>query len=152
MSIHFYDAANPENIPSGVFAAVAINGDFAWPEEDIRRMARVFRYSVEREPGFARLARGLDVESGAADLTDIVPFIKVRRERYDDATVYVDRSNWEEAKARVAHAGLAQPFYWIPTLDGTQNVPGSWAVQYQGGIHSAFDLSVLHGKNNFVRS
>lgn len=152
MSIHFYDGANPENIPSGVFAAVAINGDFAWDIEDILRMKKVFRYSVEREASFARQARGLDVESGAALLEDIVPFIKVRRERYDDATVYVDRSNWQEAKDRVAHAGLAQPFYWIPTLDGTQNIPGAWAVQYQGGLHAPFDLSVLRGVDNFVRS
>jgi hypothetical protein len=149
--IHFYDAATPENVPSGVYAAVYING-FAWPESQIRRMSHVFRISVQREARWARFARCIDVETGAALPEDVPPFIEHRRALgFPDSTAYVNRSNWEEVRQRVEHAKLPHPFYWVATLDGTQDVPGAWAVQYQGGGNAPFDKSVLHGVNNFVR-
>ena len=76
--IHFYDAATPENVPSGVYAAVYVNG-FAWPESQIKRMAKVIRISVHREAYWAKFARVIDIESGAALTTDAVPFIRARR-------------------------------------------------------------------------
>jgi hypothetical protein len=39
--------------------------------------------------------------------------------------------------------------WWIATLDGTTDVPGAWAVQYQGGMRAPYDLSVLIGVDNF---
>jgi hypothetical protein len=155
--IHFYDSAGPENIASGVYAAVYVNG-FPWPEDDVRRMKRVFRVSVEREAVWAKAARTIDVENGAALPEDVVPFIKERRSLgFNDATSYVNRSNWDDVVERVEFAKIHQPFYWVATLDGTQEVSGlrgtpAWAVQYQGGPTSPFDVSVLHGKNNFVPS
>lgn len=149
--LHFYDAATPENVPTGVYAAVYVNG-FAWPEREVKRMARVIRISVLREASWARFARVIDVESGAARPEDVPAFIHHRRQLgFPDATAYVNRSNWDAVKRAVDDAKLPHPFYWVSTLDGTQNVPGAWAVQYQGGGNAPFDLSVLHGINNFVR-
>lgn len=147
--IHFYDAANPTAVPSGVYAAVYVNG-FAWPEAHIKRMHRVFSVSVLRDAHWARQARCIDIENGAAHPEDAVPFVRERRRLgFNDATVYVNRSNHDDVAERLQHADLRGVRFWVATLDGTQAVPGAWAVQYQGGMHAAFDLSVLHGTDNF---
>lgn len=147
--IHFYDAASPENVPSGVYAAVYVNG-FTWPEEEIRRMRRVIRVSVEKEAFWARSARTLDVENGAADPVDLVPFLKERRSQgHRDGTGYVNRSNWGDCLERV-HFAKIPCLWWVSTLDGTQDVGGgAWAVQDEGGPTARFDVSVLHGENTF---
>jgi hypothetical protein len=146
--IHFYDAASPENVPSGVYAAVYVNG-YAWPQDQIDRMSRVIRVSVERDALWARHARVLDIENGAGEPEDLVPFIQERRRLgFRDATGYVNRSNWDDCKERVSFAKLPC-LWWVSTLDGTQDVPGAWAVQYYGGMHSPYDMSVILGENNF---
>lgn len=150
MSIHFYDSASPENIPSGVHAAVNIDGDFAWQQRDVHRMAAIFRYVVHPTVAKAHLARGVDIENGDATVDEAMPFLIERHKHYGDATAYVNRSTLPELRARVNAAGIVV-FEWVATLDGTQDVGGAWAVQYQGGIHAAFDLSVLHGPNNLHR-
>ena len=149
MSTHFYDSASPENVPSGVYAAVYVNG-FTWSRQQVDRMAKVFRVSVRGEADWAHSARCIDVENGAATPADAVEFVKERRRLgYDDATVYVNRSNHQATADLIEKAGLEPPFWWVATLDGTQDVAGAWAVQYQGGTHAAYDLSILHGVNNF---
>lgn len=148
--IHFYDAATPENVPSGVHAAVYVNG-YAWPEVEVKRMSGVFRVSVHREAYWARFARCIDVESGAATPQDALTFLEHRRALgFNDGTVYCNRSNWEEIRQLILGAhGFPEPLWWVATLDGTTEVPGAWAVQYYGGLHTPYDLSVLHGINNF---
>jgi hypothetical protein len=156
--LHFYDSASPENIPSGVHAAAYING-YAWSQAEMDRMSRIFRISVLREAAFGRWARCLDIENGAALPQDLPPFIALRKHRWDNTTGYVNRSNWEAAIIAVLDAGEPIPRWWVATLDGTQyveiNVRGTvykpWAVQYYGGGNAPYDLSVLHGENDFVR-
>lgn len=149
-NIHFYDSANPAAIPSGVYAAVYING-FAWSPSQIRRMHKVFAISVHDDITAAHHARCIDVENGATTPDHVVPFLRLRRSLgFNDGTVYVNRSNHDMVERLCIDAGL-RPFFWVATLDGTQDVPGAWAVQYQGGEHAAFDLSVLHGVDNFHR-
>lgn len=146
--IHFYDAAEPRNVPSGVYAAVYVNGLYVWPTVEVARMGKIIRISVLPEAHWAQAARALDVETGAAGIGNIVPFITERRRcGYDDATIYTDRSNLPAAKAAVAAAGLTCRF-WVATLDGTQDID-EWAVQYQGGDNAPYDLSVLRGIDDF---
>jgi hypothetical protein len=144
--IHFYDAATPENVPSGVYAAVYVNG-YAWPQSEVERMAKVIRISVQREAYWAKYARVIDVETGAALPADVVPFIRERMALgHDDATAYVNRSNKATVEQLVDDAGL-KCRYWVATLDGTQDIPGAWAVQYLGA--GRYDLSILYGVNDF---
>jgi hypothetical protein len=113
-------------------------------------MHKIFSVSVERSQHWASKARCIDVELGAATPDDVVPFVKQRRDLgFDDATVYCNRSTLVAVKQRLKEAHVSGVYLWIATLDGTRDVPGAWAVQYQGGVHSAFDLSVLHGVDNF---
>lgn len=152
--LHFYDAANPLNVPSGVYAGVYVNG-FAWPQDQIDRMARIFRISVHRESFWAKYARCIDVENGAALPQDVPRFIWERRAHgHNDATAYVNRSNWQQVIDIVEAAKQPHPFYWVATLDGTMSVPAlagnqAWAVQYE--TTHGHDVSVLHGINNFTR-
>lgn len=150
--IHFYDSATPQNVPSGVYAAVYVNG-FAWPQSQIKRMERVIRISVQREAFWAKYARVLDIENGAALPQDFIPFAHARLAHgFNDPTAYVNRSNWDTVKQLVADAGLEKfVHYWVATLDETQDIPGAWAVQYQGGQNAPYDVSILHGLNTFHR-
>jgi hypothetical protein len=137
-----------------VFAAVAIDGRFAWDEHDIQRMEKVFRYTVLGGMIVAHHARCIDIEAGnsANSPERYMPFLVERTRHYGDATAYVNRSNHAQVAAECEKAGiLSAVHFWIATLDGTQDVPGAWAVQYQGGLHAPFDVSVLHGVNNFHR-
>jgi hypothetical protein len=149
--IHFYDATSPENIPSGVYGAVYINGLYAWSPREVDRMARVFRITVNPDPKWAEYARCIDVEQGDAWPPEhAIPFLTARHRRNGDATVYCNRSTLANLRPTLERAGIPV-LYWVATLDGTQNVPGAWAVQYQGGMSAPYDVSVLHGVNNFVR-
>lgn len=149
MSIHFYDSASPENIPSGSYAAVCIDGEFAWPEHDTERMEKVFRYTVEGQQSKATQARGIDIEPGCVwPPARAMPFLIARHKAYGDATAYCDRSALPQV-ARLVKEARIEVLYWVATLDGTVNVPGAWAVQFSGGTRSPFDVSVLHGVDNF---
>ena len=150
MATRFYDSANPENIPSGVYAAVCIDGDFAWDQEDIDRMAYVFRYVVHPTVAKARLARGVDIENGNATVQSAMPMLVARHHEFGDATAYCSRATLPELRAAVKRAGIVV-YEWVATLDGTTEVDGAWAVQVQGGIKAPFDVSILHGINNFHR-
>jgi hypothetical protein len=150
MSIHFYDSATPENIPSGVYACAYVNG-FAWPESEIARMSHILRITVQAEADWARYAAIIDVENGAASPADVPAFLRERRSLFGETGIaYVNRANYQDVKALVDAAGL-DCLYWVATLDGTMDVPGAWAVQYQGGVNARFDLSILHGVNRFHR-
>lgn len=152
--LHFYDSANSRSVPSGVHAGVYINGAFRWSHAEQQRMSGIFSISVLREPGWARLARCIDVEAGAGLPPDVVPFIRERAHLgFDDGTVYTNRSNREQVGNRLADAGL-EALEWCATLDGTislQPVRGLklWAIQYSGGFHAPFDQSILLGVDNF---
>jgi hypothetical protein len=153
--VHFYDAATPSNVPGNVFAAYYVNG-FVWPAYQIKRMYRVIAVSVRHDRGWARVARCIDVENGAAYPSDVVPFIRARiGYGHHDATAYVNRSNWQIVHDLVRKAGL-NCRYWVSTLDGTMHpvlpdgtVP--WAVQYQGGMNAPYDKSILWGRNDFLK-
>jgi len=156
MSIHFYDSASPQNIPSGVHAQVYING-YAWPDSEIKRMGAVYRTSVLQEAHWAQWASEIDVENGAATPADALAFVKFRRLHYDDAKVYVNRSNWLTVAELFRGCDEKQPHYRVATLDGTVDVTldldgekiEPWAVQYYGGENAPYDLSVLKGVYDF---
>ena len=156
-NVFFYDASNPANIASGVHAAYYVNG-YAWPKSEIDRMGAVFGVSVLPESYWAKVARCIDIETGAASVENAVPFIRARRKflldtyghNYnDDATCYVNRSNMDAVREAFTVDHLPEPLYWVATLDGTWEVDGAWAVQGQGGPTAAYDLSILHGVYNF---
>jgi len=153
--LHFYDASNSHNVPSGVHAAVYMDGEFAWTESEIKRMGPIFRITVLGGVEAAHKARSIDIEKGnpAYDPERFMPFLIERSRHYGDATPYCDRSDRPMVEQHCERAGILHLMrFWIATLDGTQDVEGAWAVQYSGGFHSPFDISVLHGRNDFHKA
>ena len=149
--VQFYDSASPGNIPSGVNAAVCINGRFAWSEHDVRRMGSVFRYiAVGGEPQWAAHARGVDIEPECVwPPEQAIPFLVARHLHFGDATAYCDRSTLPQLRELVDRAGI-RVLYWVATLDDTRQVEGAWAVQY-ADVRNLYDVSILHGVNNLHR-
>jgi len=153
MTRHFYDAANSHNVPSEVYAAVPIDGQFAWSESEQKRMDKIIRYTVLGGAAAAHSARAIDIEVGdrANDPNFYMPFLIERNKHYGDATPYVNRSNLLVVSQHCHKAGILQDMrFWISTLDGTI-MRGAWATQLQGGFHSPFDLSILQGVDDFVQ-
>lgn len=164
VATHFYDAANPSNVPSGVYAAWYVNG-FVWPLEDRRRMRGGFGISVEREAFWAEHARCLDIERGAAGPEDAVPFcqrrgafLKAHHMNVNDAVIYVNRSNRGDVEERLKKAGFDIVKFsvhsmtvrtWEATLDGT-DIEDVWACQNEG--LGTFDRSILHGINDLRKA
>jgi len=150
-NLHFYDSTNPGNIPSGVAAAIPVDGKFVWNQRDIDRMSAVIGYTVEGQVAKARIARAIDIEPGCVwPPENAIPFLRERHRLNHDATAYADRSNMPTVRGLCQRAGIPI-LEWVATLDGTQDVEGAWAVQYQGGIRAPFDVSVVHGVGNFHR-
>lgn len=153
--VHFYDATNPRNVPSGAHAAIPIDGRFApeWEGAQTQRMGKVFFYTVLGGTAVAHHARGIDIEAGdrANDPGFYMPFLIERTKHYGDATPYCNRSTLPSVQSHCRRAGiLDKVLFWVATLDGTI-VKGAWATQIHGGIDSPFDLSVLQGVDNFHR-
>ena len=163
--LHFYDASTPENVPSGVIAAVYING-YAWPQSEIERMSRVFCISVLGDPSFARKARCIDVEQGAGTWQDAVAFCHARHAHgHDDFTVYANLSTMQDfdgqgssvVKVLNDHAPGLPYRLWVaawddnpgdrPTVDGV----AAWAKQYHGAMNDPFDVSALYGVDDLVK-
>lgn len=151
--LHFYDASNPHNVPSGVHAAVPFDGIFApeWRNE-VHRMGAIFYYTVLGGEEVAKHASGIDIETGdRANNPDFyMPFLIARTKHYGDAKPYCNRSTLPSVQAACERAKILDKMhFWVATLDGTQDVPGAWAVQFQGGMRAPVDISVLHGRNYF---
>jgi len=127
---------------------VYINGEFAWPQSQIARFPKIIRISVTGDPSAARLARCIDVETGAATPDDAAAFIQERhRLGFGNATVYCDESN--VAAVKTACAGLTYRF-WIASWTGkAHEVDNAWAVQYSGGPDVTYDTSIVYGQEDF---
>lgn len=111
----FYDSANPAAIPSGMLAAVYVNtdGSYAWPRDEVERMRAVFGISESPNPEFARYARCIAVEQGAASPEDVIAFLQHRHGHgHDDGMVYTDRALWDEVEAICLEHEL-HPGFWI---------------------------------------
>lgn len=161
-ALHFFDAANSHNVASGVHAGVYINGRFAWEHDEIMRMSAIFKISVFADSFWAQRARCLDIEQGAAGPEDAVPFCQRRGAflaahgmHVNDSVVYVNRSNRDDIRERLHHAGfqlvLASTHQktvreWVATLDGT-DITDAWSCQRE--TNGRVDISVLHGVNDF---
>lgn len=155
--LHFYDASEPRNVPSGVYAAVYVSQpDVAWPQAEVDRMRGVFGISESGEAGYAHRARCIAVEDGAAQPLDVVGFLQIRREHYGDrGMVYCDRSIWPTVEQVTIDHGLA-PDWWIAAPDIQD--PGSLRSEHHGTIPVAvqniwrpgFDLSVVLGVLHFT--
>src|SRR4029077_21203424 len=133
------DSVTASKIPplTPVVAGYA-DGLYAWSAADWALFPTAVKISIAVHPDHQ--GDVLDVETGDAVPADIPGLCtRFNRPGRRAPTVYCSRSAWPACKAV---AGDTRIDWWISTLDGTQDVPGAVAVQYE--TTGAYDESIIH--------
>ena len=149
MSRTMYDAVEWEKIPSNAkMVAGYVDGAYAWPAEAWARFphAAHVRISVI-PPGDPKDAGVLDVETGAASVSDAPAFVRARRSKKRPAVIYVERSL--VADVRKACDGLDY-LLWVADWTGHPHKLADMhrvvAVQWNGGANLDYDTSEVFAK------
>lgn len=138
-----YDSVDPNAIPvNAEMVAGYVDGNFKWSDTGWSRFANSIKVRIAV---FASTNDGdvLDVENGDASPDQAAGWIKMRQEAgIFVPTIYCNRSTRPAVEA--ACAGLTFDL-WIATLDGTQDIAGTVAVQYAGSAITGqnYDLSIV---------
>lgn len=112
--------------PNGV--AAYVDGEFAWPEGQLRLFPRHIGITVTGIPAMAQHARVIDVERFDATPADVPPFLENRAKLgHPDGEVYCDRSTVAEVLAAI-EGRQPEPWWWIATLDNHPWTPGELAA------------------------
>lgn len=144
MTRRMYDAVEWQKIPANAqMVAGYVDGAFAWPPRAWARFpnARHVRISVI-PPGDPVHAGVLDVESGAASVSDAAPFIRARHKAGHRAVIYVQRSLVDDV--RHACKGLAFGLWvadWTGEPHRLADMRNVVAIQWDGGVNKPFDIS-----------
>jgi hypothetical protein len=143
MSRTMYDAVSWQNIPADAeMVAGYVDGPASqWPAEAWARFPHAVTVRITVNPADNE-GDVLDVENGDAEPADAPGWIKRRHAAGAKfVTIYCNRSTLPAVQAAAQGTEYS---LWISTLDGTQQVAGAVAVQYQGGPHAPYDVSVVH--------
>lgn len=123
-----YDSTDPFAIPSNA-QIVAGNGDgqFAWPQAGWDRFPSARKLVIVC---FASSAGDiLDIQQGCSSPFEVPGWLdRYSRPLNPIPTLYVNLGNWDAVRQQV---GARQVDYWVATLNGTTQVLGAAAVQYQ---------------------
>jgi hypothetical protein len=142
-----YDSTSPEDIPvTAELVAGYVDGSYAWSQAGWNRFP-----TTTPKVGISCLATNagdvLDIEAGCAVPPQAPGWARARRQAGVDPTVYVNRSSWQQVRSAFMAQGVAEPWYWVATLDGTQLplVDRVVACQYIGepGSGGHYDLSIV---------
>ena len=154
----FYDAADPSSVPDHSLAAVYVNtdGSFAWPKKHVNRMRGVFGVSESGNASFARYARCVAVEPGAAEPSQVPGFLTARQGHgHHDGMCYVNLSNWAEVERVCLDHGL-DPDWWVAHPgDGHPEelrspIKHKHPIAVQTIWTNAYDISVILGDLKFT--
>ena len=159
---HFADSTSPYNVPAGWLAAVYVNaepdGTFAWSQPEVDRMAGVFGINESSNPHWMQYGRCVAFEPGAASPSGVVNCVRARKEVANDAMVYVNQGNWEQAEQACIDAG-EDPWWWVAApgmaieeavkLTSPLRHRPAKCVQYFWG--NVYDLSVLVSGMSFTK-
>ncbi len=146
-----YDSTRPDLVPADAWGIMPYaDGKFAWSKADVARFPRARRRHITVF-GDAEIADIADVERGDVRPQDAPDFIRERYRLFPRArpTIYCNRSTLPAVQD--ACGGLVY-YIWLATLDGSKLtfITGGGrlvAVQFEGGPHADFDVSVVldHG-------
>lgn len=138
-----YDSTDATAIPADAeMVAGYVDGRFVWPQAWWDRFPNATKVRIAV---FASTNDGtvLDVENGDATPAQAPRWLQNRLAAGESRpTIYCSRDARDAVEA--ACQGI-QHDLWIGTLDGTENIPGTVAVQYAGTAitHADFDLSIV---------
>ncbi|PBC80910.1 hypothetical protein SAMN05428945_4578 [Streptomyces sp. 2224.1] len=140
-----FDAVTPSNIPSSAtMVAGYVDGDFRNVEEMAKRFPHAKRVSIA--VSHKHKAQVLDVETGAASPEGAVAWCRetMAATPNGELTVYCNASTLPQVRAAFKKHKVTEPNYWVAKFDGKPSIPpGAIAKQFQGGVHSPFDKSVV---------
>lgn len=158
--IEMREAADPRQLdhwpgPVGGY----INHVPPWSVADFARHSHKLRISVRSSPVYAKVARVIDVEPGAALAHDVMPFVREReRLGFDNSTLYCDLAQWPEIRGELHSEGIGldQVRLWIahwtgrPRRIGPDELgPGweAWAHQFENA--GPYTRTAVWGRADF---
>lgn len=129
-----------------------------WPPGAFRRFDRTMRISVQTAPGWAELCREIDVESGAAGVADIPPFVLARESfGHHDATAYFSIDRWPAVLPVLNSAGITPErlrlniAWWTgnPTRIDLGGGWIAWGHQFDSDLALNVTRTMVFGKQDF---
>lgn len=138
-----YDSVDPTAIPADAqMVAGYVDGFYRWTDAGWNRFPNAIKIRIAVS-AWTNDGDVLDVETGDATPAQARGWIRNRQAAgIFKPTVYCNRSTRPAVEA--ACSGLNFDL-WIATLDGTQDIPGTVAVQYAGSSITTqnYDVSVV---------
>lgn len=140
------DSTRAFDIPADTpMVAGYIDGLYRWSDKDWARFPSAVKVRIAV---FANTLDGdvLDVEQGNATPVEAPRWVVRRRAQGIIPVVYCNRSNIAEIKSEFAIQKVAEPLYWLATLDGSLPwAPGIVAIQYHNSVLAGghYDESVV---------
>ncbi len=142
-----YDAVTPSQIPAGAqMVLYYANGRYAWSAADLARFPNAVKGSISVTASDLG-PQILDVENGDATPEQGLEWVRAKRARGEDPSVYASISTWDDALVPLfARAGEPLPHAWKA---GYRNPPapymaaGAVATQYMGGMTAPYDVSLV---------
>lgn len=150
MTRRMYDSVEWRRIPANAeMVAGYVDGRYKWPDEAWHRFPHAKHVHISViPPGDAGSAGVLDVESGAAAVSDAPGFVRRRRAHHRPAVIYCSRSLVPEV--RQACHGLDY-LLWVADWTGhphrLEDMNRVVAVQWHGGPNLDYDTSEVFDDN-----
>lgn len=144
----FYDSVTPHRIPrSASHAALYFDGKYACLAADAARFPNKRWITISGDYHNCGIADYEETNPVYEIPGLLAAFVASRNAMGKRARVYSDRNNIPRASAELAGRGLEWE-WWIATLDrdrlDPEWIPNLWGVQFDGGMHAAYDTSVLY--------
>jgi hypothetical protein len=146
MTRRMYDSVTASDIPSNAtMVAGYVNGTYKWSNADWGRFPQAVKVRIATR---ANVNDGhvLDVEAGAASMSEAPGWVERRRAAGVDPTVYCSYSAWSSLKILFGDLHMVQPHWWIARYDGkAEMISGAVAKQYINppGSGGHYDLSIV---------
>jgi hypothetical protein len=140
MSDLMYDAVTVEHIPLTATHVAAYVDGYRNLEAMRKRFPKALLTTITVKGSVADV---LDVERGAATITDARRWVLAMRKIGRRPIVYCSKSNLPRVQTAMRDAKVADPFYWVADwTDVPHLVTGSIATQFKSVPHD-YDVSLL---------
>ena len=114
------DSTSANDIPVDTpIVAGYVDGAFRWSNSDWQRFARAKKVRIASSAATDD-GHVLDVEAGDATPFQAPQWAAKRRLKGVDPTCYVNRANYTAVRGQFIAQHIAEPWYWLATLDNTE--------------------------------
>src|SRR3954469_25033329 len=124
-----YDAVTAANIPAGAEMVAGYIDKIKlepWSAADWARFPNAVKVTIVKKAS-TNDGHVLDVEPGDATPAEAPGWVRMRRAKGADPTVYMNASTWPAVRKAFADQGVEPPHYWVAKYDGDPDWPAGWA-------------------------